>query len=249
MKKLLLFLIALVLHLPLLHAQDGSNDLSFNADKINLGDGPNSTIQTTAIQADGKIIIGGFFTSYNGTAINRIARLNADGSLDTGFNPGMGANNTITTTAIQADGKIIIGGGFTSYNGTAINLIARLNADGSLDTSFNPGTGANSAITTTAIQADGKIIIGGAFTSYNGTAINRIARLNADGSLDTGFNPGMGANNTISTTAIQADGKIIIGGAFTSYNGTVARNRIARLNADGSLDTGFNPGTGAVQSD
>jgi uncharacterized delta-60 repeat protein len=245
-KKQLLFLF-LLLHPIFSWAQDGSNDLSFNADRINFGDGANSTILTTQIQSDGKVIIGGQFISYNGTEINRIARLNTDGSLDTGFNPGTGANSTIRTTQIQSDGKIIIGGLFTSYNGTARNRIARLNADGSLDTGFNPGTGATSTILTTQIQSDGKIIIGGDFTSYNGTAISRIARLNADGSLDTGFNPGKGANGTIWTTQIQSDGKIIIGGQFTSYNGT-ARNYIARLNADGSLDTGFNPGTGATST-
>jgi uncharacterized delta-60 repeat protein len=223
---------------------DGSLDASFNP-----GTGTNGYIATTAIQSDGKIIIGGQFTSYNGTARNYIARLNTDGTLDAGFNPGAGASNqflatSILTAAIQSDGKIIIGGDFVSYNGTARNRIARLNTDGTLDASFNPGTGANSYILTTAIQSDGKIIIGGAFTSYDGTARNYVARLNTDGILDAGFNPGTGANQFIQTTVIQSDGKIIIGGWFTSYDGTVI-NRIARLNSDGTLDAGFNPGTGA----
>jgi uncharacterized delta-60 repeat protein len=218
---------------------DGSLDASFNP-----GTGANYTVETISIQADGKIIIGGGFTSCNGVARNRIARLNADGSLDASFDPGTGANNILATTSIQADGKIIIGGYFTSYNGVARNRIARLNTDGSLDVSFNPGTGANGSIFTTSIQTDGKIIIGGAFTSYNGVARNRIARLNTDGSLDVSFNPGTGVNVGILATSIQTDGKIIIGGGFTSYNG-VARNRIARLNADGSLDASFDPGTGA----
>jgi uncharacterized delta-60 repeat protein len=224
--------------------QAGRNDLSFNADLINFGDGPNRTVQTTTIQSNGKIIIAGQFTDYNGVGRSRIARLNADGSLDTSFDPGMGANSTILTTAIEADGNIIIGGLFTQYNGVEINRIARLNADGSLDTSFNPGTGANSTVFSTAIQADGKIIIGGGFTQYNGVGRNRIARLNGDGSLDTSFNLGSGVGNTVETTAIQANGKIIIGGNFSTYNG-VGRNRIARLNPDGSLDTSFDPGTGA----
>ncbi|MFI5224848.1 MAG: delta-60 repeat domain-containing protein [Nitrospirales bacterium] len=71
-----------------------------------------------AIQGDEKIIIGGYFTSYNGTERNHIARLNADGTLDNTFNTGTGANEHVSTTAIQSDGKIIIGGSFTSYNGT-----------------------------------------------------------------------------------------------------------------------------------
>ncbi|MBI4646393.1 MAG: delta-60 repeat domain-containing protein [Bacteroidia bacterium] len=157
------------------------------------------------------------------------------GSIDLSFNPGTGTTSTIFTTAIQSDGKIIIGGAFTSYNGTAINRIARLNTDGTLDGTYNPGTGASSTVRTTSIQSDGKIIIGGDFASYNGTAINYIARLNADGTLDGTFNPGTGADNDVYTTAIQSDGKIIIGGNFTSYNGT-ARNYIARLNTDGTLD-------------
>jgi len=218
---------------------DGTIDTTFNP-----GTGANGTVNTTALQPDGKILIGGEFTSYKGTARNRIARLNADGNLDTTFNPGTGTNGTVYTTALQPDGKIIIGGDFTSYNGTARIRIARLNADGSLDTTFNPSTGANYFVETTALQPDGKIIIGGNFTTYNGTARNRIARLNANGSVDTTFNPGTGTNFQVSTTALQPDGKILIGGDFIVYNST-ARNRIARVNADGSLDTTFNPGTGA----
>jgi uncharacterized delta-60 repeat protein len=219
---------------------DGTLDATFNP-----GAGANSIVGTTSIQSDGKIVIGGAFTSFNGTARDRIARLNADGTIDGTFylNPGTGANTTVETISIQTDGKIIIGGGFATYNGTATNRIARLNADGTLDGTFNLGTGANSDVNTTSIQSDGKIIIGGQFTSYNGTTRNRIARLNADGTLDGTFNPGTGANNAVETISIQSDGKLIIGGDFTSYNGTT-RNRIARLNADGTLDGTFNLGTG-----
>ncbi len=218
---------------------DGSLDTTFNP-----GTGANSSVQSLALQSDGKVLIGGFFTSYNGTPCNYIARLNADGSLDTTFNPGTGANSSIWSLALQPNGKVLVGGMFTSYNGTPCNYIARLNADGSLDTSFNPGTGANSSIWYLALQPDGKVLTGGDFTSYNGTSRNRIARLNADGSLDTTFNPGTGANSSVTTLALQPDGKVLIGGFFTSYNGTPC-NYIARLNADGSLDTTFNIGTGA----
>ncbi len=227
-------------------AQPGSIDTTFNPTDLGFGygDGANGTIFATVIQSDGKIIIGGGFTAYNGTACNRVARLNTDGSLDATFIVGTGADGAVWTTAIQSDGKIIIGGGFSTYNGTACNRIARLNTDGSLDASFNVGTGANDRIYTTAVQSDGKIYIGGWFTSYNGTACNRIARLNTDGSLDASFNVGTGANDRIYTTAVQSDGKINIGGWFTSYNGT-ACNRVARLNTDGSLDATFIVGTGA----
>lgn len=221
-----------------LHA-DGSLDISFNP-----GTGVSGTVYSTSIQDDGKIIIGGWFDSYNGTGINNIARLNTDGSLDTTFNPGTGPRGLIQTISIQSDGRIIIGGDFTFYNGTGRNRIARLNKDGSLDTSFNPGTGVSGAIYSISIQDDGKIIIGGWFDSFNGTGRNNIVRLNSDGSLDTTFNPGRGASGSIQAISIQSDGKIIIGGDFTSYSGT-GRNKIARLNANGSLDISFNPGTGA----
>ncbi|MBW8051597.1 MAG: T9SS type A sorting domain-containing protein [Cytophagales bacterium] len=238
MKKLLF--LSLFLHIIFCaNAQPGSIDLSFT-----VGTGANGIVLTTSIQSDGKIIIGGWFTSYNGTAINRIARLNADGTLDSTFTAGTGANFGVSTTSIQSDGKIIIGGQFTSYNVTAINRIARLNTDGTPDSTFTVGTGANNTVLTTSIQSDGKIIISGGFTSYNGTAINRIARLNADGTLDSTFTVGTGASNAVWTTSIQSDGKIIMGGNFTSYNGT-AINRIARLNADGTLDGTFTVGMGA----
>ena len=218
---------------------DGSYDNTFV-----VGTGFNNDIWAIAVQSDGKIIVGGYFTTYNGTAINRIIRLNSDGSRDNTFNVGTGVNSYILSAAIQSDGKVIVAGNFTTYNGTASNYITRINTDGTIDATFIPGTGANAQIQSLAIQTDGKIIIGGSFSSVSGTARNCIARLNSDGSHDTGFNPGTGAGNNILTTEIQSDGKIIIGGYFTTFNGT-AKNRIARLNSNGSLDNTFNIGTGA----
>ncbi|MFH0974290.1 MAG: hypothetical protein V1874_00735 [Spirochaetota bacterium] len=218
---------------------DGSLDSSFDT-----GTGANYSVNSIAIQSDGKIIIGGYFTAYNSTVRNRIARINTDGSLDTSFDPGTGATNYLNSIAIQSDGKILIGGGFTAYNSTVRNRIARINTNGSIDSSFNPGTGANSSVSSIAIQSDGKILIGGGFTSYNSTVRNHIARINTDGSLDSSFDPDTGANSSVSSIAIQSDGKILIGGGFTTYNSTV-RNHITRINSDGSLDTTFNPGTGA----
>jgi uncharacterized delta-60 repeat protein len=209
---------------------------------LNPGTGtPGETYKVEPLAND-KILLGGNFATYSGQAVGRIARLNADGSLDTSFqSTGAGANGTVHGFAVQPDGKIIIvGGNFSTYNGVTRNRVARLNADGSLDTGFMAtGTGATGAVFRTAVQPDGKILIGGSFTAFNGTNISRIARLNADGSLDSGFTlTGSGLNGTVWAIAVQADGKILIGGEFTDYNGT-ATNRIARLNADGSLDTTF----------
>jgi len=135
---------------------------------------------------------------------------------------------------------IVLGGNFTV---TEPNVIfspsaIRLNTGGSSDTGFTVGTGFNSTVWSIAVQSDGKILVGGEFTAYNGTGINRIARLNSDGSLDTGFSVGTGFNSTVRSIAVQSDGKILVGGQFTVYNGT-GRNRIARLNSDGSLESNF----------
>jgi len=211
------------------------------------GAGATGAVNSIAVQSDGKVLIGGLFTSYNGTSRGYVARLNTDGSLDTGFlATGAGANNGVYSVAVQpSDGKILIGGLFTSYNGTSRGCVARLNTDGSLDTGFlATGAGAGSVtspyrVDSIAVQSDGKILIGGLFTSYNGTSRGYVARLNTDGSLDTGsLATGAGANSEVWSIAVQSDGKVLIGGNFTTYNGT-GRGYVARLNTDGSLDTGF----------
>ena len=231
---------------------DGTRDTAFTT---NTGTGANSYILSVAIQSDGKILVGGEFSSWNGTAVNYIVRLNSDGTRDTAFttNTGTGADDYIFSVAIQSDGKILLGGYFTSWNGTTVNRTARLNSDGTRDTAFttNTGTGANNVIYTIAIQSDGKILVGGNFSAWNGTTVGRIVRLNSDGTRDTAFttNTGTGADSSIETIAIQSDGKILVGGYFTSWNGT-AVNYIVRLNSDGTRDTAFttNTGTGANSS-
>jgi uncharacterized delta-60 repeat protein len=218
---------------------DGTLDAGFDP-----GSGADSLVRAVAVQTDGKVLIGGSFTTFDGVVRARIARLNADGSLDTSFDPGSGADGAVRSVVVQADGKVLIGGEFATVDDTERNGIARLNADGSVDTSFDPGSGASALVYDVAVQSDGKVLVGGGFTTFDGLPRNCIARLNADGSLDTGFDPGTGANNWVDTVALQVDGKVLIGGLFAKFDGT-GRNRIARLNADGSLDTGFDPGTGA----
>lgn len=217
---------------------DGTLDTSFDP-----GAGTNDYISTAALQNDGKIIIGGAFTSYKGAVANRIARILSNGNIDSTFHTGSGAVAAVQTMAIQNDGKIIIGGYFDSVNGLGASHITRLNMNGTIDSTFHPGSAANDSIESVSLQNDGKIIIGGHFTIYNGSPSNHIARLHTDGTPDTTFHSGSAADNFLMHTSIQNDGKIIISGNFTMYNG-VSRNSIARLNADGSLDGSFNPGTG-----
>ena len=213
---------------------DGTLDSGFNP-SASSGVYSITDVYSITVQADGKILVGGDFTTLGGQTRNYIARLNADGTLDSGFNPG--ANKTVYSVTVQADGKILVGGQFTTLGGQTRNYIGRLNADGTLDSGFNPG--ADNAVWSVTVQADGKILVGGGFTTLGGQARNYIARLNADGTLDSGFNPG--ANNSVLSFAIQADGKIMVGGNFTTLGGQT-RNRIATLNVEGTLDTTFNPG-------
>jgi len=226
------------------NGQSGSVDFSFNPNDVGFGGGVNHEVNRVLVQPDKKIIISGYFLGYNGYSRNYIARLNEDGSLDTSFDPGSGANGYVLASALQPDGKIIIGGYFTSFNGTIRNHIARLNSDGSVDESFDPGNGADNNVYSIAIQPDGRIVIGGNFTAVSAVPVNRIARINSNGTLDESFNSGTGADSDVLNTLIQQDGKTIISGNFTAINGT-SRNRIARLNSDGTLDADFDPGTGA----
>ncbi|RYZ32320.1 MAG: hypothetical protein EOP49_37705, partial [Sphingobacteriales bacterium] len=213
------------------------------SDRFNPSTGASDLVSKIVMQQDGKLIISGAFTSYFGIARKGLARINTDGSLDAAFDPRNSTDGPVTALAVQQDGKILIGGHFNTFNNVESNYIARLNRDGSLDPTFISHP--DFAVASIAVQANGKILIGGSFTSINGIQRNRIARLNANGSLDLSFNPSNGANGGVTAICMQPNGKILIGGYFTSYNG-VARSRIARLNADGSLDTGFSPSTNSL---
>src|SRR5690554_2642478 len=110
-----------------------------------------------------------------------------DGSIDTNFNVGNGFDFNVYDIELQNDGKILVGGGFTKYNFIEYNKIIRLETDGSIDASFDPGEGGNHNVKAIAVQSDGKIVVGGFFTQFDGTFANRIVRLNSDGSIDNTF--------------------------------------------------------------
>jgi uncharacterized delta-60 repeat protein len=200
-------------------------------------------------QPDGKILVCGNFNSYDNkvTSTLRIIRLNSNFTLDTTFT-GL-ANNAVTTMALQADGKILIGGFFTSYGVTSINRIARLNSNGTLDTSFVVGTAFNGTVRDIKIQSDGKILVAGDFTTYQSTTANRLIRLETNGSIDATFNIGSGFDARVSKIALQSDGKIFVVGGFTSFQGVSgnARGERLRLNTNGSFDTSFNASSDSIQ--
>src|SRR5690606_23709444 len=228
-----------------LYAQNaGSIDLSFD-----VGDGIiNNSANTHCLelQPDGKILVGGKFTSYDGHNRENIVRLNADGTIDTSFTTGSGFSNNASVRAIvqQPDGKILVGGWFTTYRGQTRNCIVRLNANGEIDTSFDMGTGFDNPSPYTTVfsiflQSDGKILVGGGFTSYQGHSANSIIRLNSDGTVDTTFDSGTGFSQVtsvvqmgeVSDIDVQPDGKILVGGRFNMYNGQDTGKGIVRLHS------------------
>jgi uncharacterized delta-60 repeat protein len=227
---------------------DGTLDTAF----LSGMSGANGPVLAVVSQTDGHILLGGSFTSVDNVHRNFISRLNTDGSLDSTFNPGLGADNTVNALAETFVGgvrKIYIGGAFGSISGSYSPGFARLNNDGSADTSFATGSGADGSVYAIAVYPTnsiyaGKVLIGGTFTHFDGTAISRLARLNADGSVDTNFdaNLGVGPSDAVRAIAIQLDGRVLVGGSFTNFNGA-AVNYITRLNADGTRDTNFTANT------
>ena len=169
------------------------------------------------------------------------------------FNPTPGANNVVYGLAVQPDQTTVIVGDFTAVNTTPRNRVARLLNDGSLDTTFNPGSGADGFINAVVLQPDGRILIAGGFSSFVGTSRNGVARLTTTGALDTTFDPGAGINpgdtvaSAVQAIALQPDGRILLAGNFTTYN-SQNFNRIVRLNTNGSVDASFN-GLGAGPND
>lgn len=241
-------------NMPALFRADGSVDTSFNSSAANGGGVSynNGTVLAIELQADGKVLVAGGFAGValgNGhsTNFNSIVRFNTNGSVDVTFNPGTGANYPsakITAIGLQSSGQIIAGGTFTSMNGASLNYLARLNTDGSVDNSFNALI-QNGNVQSLVVTPQNQIVIGGAFTSINGYSRNRIARLNADGSVDTSFNPDLGVDVSVSGVVVQTDGKVIISAPTAStFNGINISGGLARINTNGTLDATFNVGTG-----
>ncbi len=213
----------------------------------------NDSLRAILIQPDGRIVIAGRFTTVDGQPRNRLARLNADASLDVTFAPVSGANNSIRGLALQPDGRVIIGGQFTSYDGVARGRLARVLTNGTIDTTFDSGSGADRQVRSVAVRADGKIFIGGDFEIFSGFTRSCIARLQPGGNMDTSFVPGSSPSDQIRAVMPTADGAVWIGGSFSS-RGDATRYNLALLNEDGvalpfTADTDFDVNAVLVQPD
>ena len=220
--------------------ENGSVDTGFTVTS-------NGAVFDIQLDASGNIYIVGSFTVINGVNRRRICRLYPDGSVDETFDPGTGFDNRATSIRIDGDGKLVVGGWFTEYNGIAMGRICRIETDGTLDATFSHLTGFSGIVNVVRIQGDGKIVAAGSFDQYDGATRNGMARLASNGDIDITFTtPSGGFNSGVQSIDIEGGGTFVAGGFFTSYAGTT-RERIARINADGTLAGSLTSGAnGAV---
>ncbi|WP_163377786.1 malectin domain-containing carbohydrate-binding protein [Cyclobacterium sp. SYSU L10401] len=235
MKSALLPLIFILFACFPLLAQDIPIDPSFHYLDRNTGTGFDGSLGDLQILDDGKQLVGGSFATYNGKPASGLVRLLSDGQIDpafqtgTGFQTTEGENHFVRSIQVQSDGKLLVGGKFTAYNGLEANRLIRLNPDGSRDLSFQIGVGFDKEVTTVVLQSDGKILVSGHFTSYQDEPVPSLIRIHPDGSRDPSFNPQSNSENLTRIFALQEDGKILVN----------AGNDFFRLHPDGSLDASF----------
>jgi uncharacterized delta-60 repeat protein len=209
----------------------------------NAANGFNDTVFAIDYQSDGKIIVGGYFTDFNGTTVNRICRLNPNGRIDDTFNIGTGFNSGVRTIKVQPDDKILVGGDFTDFNGTTVhNYICRLNSDGSENGDFttNIGSGFDSSVNSIKLLSDNTIIVGGNFTDFDGNTVGCIAKLNSNGTYNSSFttNAGTGFNGAVFSLDIDPSDNIYVGGNFSGFNGTAVQYA-AKMSGTGVQNSTF----------
>ncbi len=233
---------------------DGSLDAFSPGLAISGYNGGAPSVQAVAVQADGKILAAGIFNVLNQTAGGGVVRLNSNGSLDSSFNVGAGvvddggAVGTAYALCVLPNGQILVGGAFQTFNGVNTAGLVRLNANGTVDTTFNPGgagiTGNSYGqdVRSIVVEANGKIVIGGHFSTYDGQTANSVARLNANGTLDATFNAGAGpSDGGIYSVAVDGSGNVLVGGGYSTFDGVSGVAPLLRLTPDGDLDTQFYP--------
>lgn len=222
---------------------DGSLDAGFSPPAFLL-----ASVNAMAVQPDGKILVAGNMSAGPPFQI-RLVRLLPTGALDPSFTTTTTSfNQLLTDVEVLPDGRIAVLGNFSTYQGASRNKICLLNPDGSLDNTFLPGSGFPEVPRDLAVAPDGKLLVAGFLTTYNGTPVPKVLRLNQDGSIDPSWTFGSGTTNGVPTDVlVQPDGNLIIAGSFTMVDGTV-RNRICRLLPDGLVDMVFDPGSGPDQT-
>jgi uncharacterized delta-60 repeat protein len=201
---------------------------------------------------DRSILVGGLFSRVNGEIRRSLARLFENGELATNFNLTFGANPTtarLYALALQADGRVLIGGTFGTVDGFPRRSLARLESNGTLDTNFLSAANAGTLqrVYAIALQPDGSVLVGGDFTLWSGQNRQHLVRLNSQGNVDTNFARAgpfvtlqLAGVPAVEGILVQPDGRILIRGQFSQVLG-VPRAGIARLLADGTPDPEFDP--------
>lgn len=199
----------------------GSIDLAFHTGD---GAGSSGSIVSALVLPDGKILVGGWFSSYNGSACKELVRLNPDGTLDSSFDLQPAVANGVETIAVQSDGYLVLGG---------FNLLTRVDSTGATDTGFAGPGPSNFWCKVIALQSDERILIGGSFDTFQGSTVGNFARLDTAGVLDGAFNNALQANSDVNCIEVLANDYIILAGEFTSL-GTTPASHLARLSSVGS---------------
>ena len=228
---------------------DGALDKSFKTEITRSGIGREADVAVYSIShyPDGRLLIGGNFDHVNGLPYNCVARLNADGSIDETFHPGAGPgfdllpgfSPSVNAAVLQPDGRIILTGSITTFDGTPVTGILRLNDNGSVDHSFsvnmvNTGEGPysynGSLVFDMTVDSQGRIVVTGSFNEVNEAPRQGVVRLLPDGRVDHGFDPGNAFINLLSMNAISipgsvatdADDRVVLGGNFIRPDQTSA---------------------------
>lgn len=206
---------------------------------------PPTAALAIAIPGDGnKSVVSGYFTEYRGKRAPGLIRLKGKGKRDKSFKPGSGPNGPVTSIIPLNDGKLLIGGNITTYGGQAVGNLARINADGSLDTSYQPA-GFNDQVSAMALLRDGSLLVAGFFTSYGSQAVTGgLVKLKPDATLDTSFAaPADLQPGSVQSLLKLKNGKALVGGTFPSY-GSSSGGGLVQVNSDGSVDSEFDVGSG-----
>lgn len=217
--------------------------------------GPGAVLSAVE-QPDGKRVIAGLFTRVDGTPAWAVSRFDANGALDAAFQQNIGSGGFGYRIRLLSNGQFLLlypGNSLSpplTLGGISRVAILRLNANGTGDASFNPGTGPSDYgfVDDVLPLPNGQVIAVGAFTSFNGVPTNGIVRLTSTGAVDATFNSGLGADATDDIERIIAlpNGKFLASGSITRYNGVPVDDGVIRLNADGSLDPTFQCAFGGV---
>jgi uncharacterized delta-60 repeat protein len=217
---------------------------------VGAGTGGLGDVRALARQRNGRTLVGGVFSMWDGATSPNLVRLLPSGLRDASLRVFDSTDGAVNAVARQTDGKVLVGGAFTTVGGQARSGLARLLGNGKVDSRFRVGTGFDGGtVNALALLVDGKILVAGSFTSYDGSPAGGLVRLLPDGRRDTDFNPGgagvSGGSASIFSLKTLLNGDILIAGNFSNYNGT-PRGNIARLSSTGGLDATFTTPAGGA---